>query len=152
VSNYFFINKIHYNVVPRFECLTQQSLSTRNLRSRMYTGSHLARRSSLGLSYEVLEAPCYWWRSSNRTFFFLLSPKPTLFDTIQVETIGDAYMVCSGLPTRNHDHAGQIATLALDILSECGQFHIHHMPDLPLRIRIGLHSGRSTLQCLYGDL
>jgi guanylate cyclase 2F len=61
----------------------------------------------------------------------------------QVETIGDAYMVCSGLPIRNAErHAGEIGTMALDILSKCGVFKIRHMPDLPLRLRIGLHSGQ----------
>jgi len=60
----------------------------------------------------------------------------------QVETIGDAYMVCSGLPIRNgNKHAGAICTMALDILSKCGEFRIRHMPDIPLRLRIGIHSG-----------
>lgn len=65
---------------------------------------------------------------------------------IKVETIGDAYMVVSGLPIRNGQlHAGEIATMALDLLSQCGTFVIRHMPDVPLRLRIGLHSGRSII-------
>ena len=37
----------------------------------------------------------------------------------QVETIGDAYMVVSGLPVRNDiQHAGEIASLALQVLSK----------------------------------
>ncbi|CAH8506804.1 unnamed protein product [Heterobilharzia americana] len=64
------------------------------------------------------------------------------YDVYKVETIGDAYMVVSGLPVRNGQlHAGEIATMALDLLSECGTFVIRHMPDVPLRLRIGLHSG-----------
>jgi len=60
-----------------------------------------------------------------------------------VETIGDAYVVSSGLPIRNGNrHAGEISTMALDILSKCGEFKIGHMPDVPLRLRIGIHSGR----------
>ena len=51
-------------------------------------------------------------------------------------------MACSGLPVRNGDrHAGEISTMALDLLSKCGQFEIVHMPDVPLRIRIGIHTG-----------
>ena len=61
---------------------------------------------------------------------------------VQVETIGDAYMVVSGLPTVNGNrHAGEIGTMALSLLSQCGQFKMRHMPDVPLRLRIGLHSG-----------
>ena len=33
----------------------------------------------------------------------------------QVETIGDAYMVASGIPTANEHHASEIAAMALDL-------------------------------------
>jgi len=43
--------------------------------------------------------------------------------------------------------------MALDILSKCGEFKIGHMPDVPLRLRIGIHSGRfSRLACLYHNV
>ncbi|KAI0221867.1 Retinal guanylyl cyclase 2 [Lamellibrachia satsuma] len=83
------------------------------------------------------------------------------YDVYKVETIGDAYMVSSGLPKRNgHRHAAEISTMALDLLSQCGQFTIRHMPDMPLRLRIGLHTGpcvtgvvglRMPRYCLFGD-
>ena len=57
-------------------------------------------------------------------------------------------MVCSGLPIRNGTrHVGEISTMALDILSKCGAFRIRHMPDIPLRLRIGIHSGRCPGGC-----
>lgn len=60
----------------------------------------------------------------------------------QVETIGDAYMVASGLPQRNGSrHAAEIANMALDILSSVGGFRMRHAPDVPIHIRVGLHSG-----------
>nr|AYD91330.1 retinal guanylyl cyclase 2 GC-F [Carcharhinus amblyrhynchos] len=98
----------------------------------------------------------------------LLNDLYTLFDAVlddhdvyKVETIGDAYMVVSGLPTRNGNrHAAEIANMSLDILSAVGTFKMRHMPDVPVRIRIGLHSGPSVAgvvgltmprYCLFGD-
>ncbi|KAI4799208.1 hypothetical protein KUCAC02_017844 [Chaenocephalus aceratus] len=47
-------------------------------------------------------------------------------------------MVASGLPVCNDDrHAAEIANMALDILSAVGTFKMRHMPDVPVRIRIG---------------
>lgn len=54
-------------------------------------------------------------------------------------------MVASGLPKRNGNrHAGEIANMSLDILSSVGTFKMRHMPEVPVRIRIGLHSGKAT--------
>lgn len=82
------------------------------------------------------------------------------FDVYKVETIGDAYMVVSGLPIRNgNKHAGEIATMALNLLHNCGKFKIRHLPGIPLRLRIGLHSGacvagvvgsKMPRYCLFG--
>lgn len=59
-----------------------------------------------------------------------------------METIGDAYMVASGLPVPNGNrHASEIAHMALYILSAVGTFKMRHMPEVPVRIRIGLHTG-----------
>ena len=62
---------------------------------------------------------------------------------MQVETIGDAYMVVSGLPQRNDDnHAGEIATMSLDLLASLVHFRIRHRPGQQLQLRLGMHSGR----------
>ncbi|XP_029913000.1 heat-stable enterotoxin receptor [Myripristis murdjan] len=82
-------------------------------------------------------------------------------DVYKVETIGDAYMVASGLPKRNGNwHAVDIAHMALDILAFVGTFQLQHLPGIPLWIRIGVHSGpcaagvvgnKMPRYCLFGD-
>ena len=70
--------------------------------------------------------------------------KLTTSHNLQVETIGDSYMVVSGLPTRNGaKHAGEIANMSLDLLSDMGSFTIRHMPGRQLQLRIGIHSGKN---------
>ena len=47
----------------------------------------------------------------------------------QVETIGDAYMVASGVPVPNGaQHAVEISKMALDLLAKVLTFEIQHKP------------------------
>lgn len=55
-------------------------------------------------------------------------------------------MQVSGLPVRNEDqHAGEIATMSLSLLEAVRRFHIRHRPNDTLKLRIGIHSGMSTI-------
>ena len=84
------------------------------------------------------------------------------YDVYKVETIGDAYMVVSGLYHRDtgHHHAREIARMSLTIREKVVMFKIRHRPGDQLRIRIGLHSGpcvagvvgiKMPRYCLFGD-
>lgn len=71
--------------------------------------------------------------------------KVIYFYNLKVETIGDAYMVVSGLPIANGTkHAGEIASMALHLLATIKSFTIPHRPGENVRLRIGLHSGNSV--------
>ncbi|XP_043214025.1 uncharacterized protein LOC122377724 [Amphibalanus amphitrite] len=66
-----------------------------------------------------------------------------LYDVYKIETIGDAYMVASGVPQRSQgkDHAAEVASMALDLLHATENFVVPHMPGERLQIRIGIHTG-----------
>ncbi|ELU15764.1 hypothetical protein CAPTEDRAFT_103534 [Capitella teleta] len=83
------------------------------------------------------------------------------YDVYKVETIGDAYMVVSGVPKKNENrHVAEIASMALDLLSKVKEFKVRHRPDHHLCLRIGLHTGPCAAgvvgltmprYCLFGD-
>ncbi|NET56041.1 MAG: PAS domain S-box protein [Symploca sp. SIO2E6] len=57
----------------------------------------------------------------------------------KIKTVGDAYMVVSGIPTPQVDHAEAIAKMALDMLESIAQFNTNNNQNFS--IRIGIHSG-----------
>ncbi|TPP58604.1 Guanylate cyclase [Fasciola gigantica] len=83
------------------------------------------------------------------------------FDVYKVETIGDAYMVASGLPKPNGlEHARAVARMSIAFLKAIFEFQIPHRPDKRLELRIGIHSGpvcagvvgqKMPRYCLFGD-
>ncbi|XP_037651607.1 atrial natriuretic peptide receptor 1-like isoform X2 [Sebastes umbrosus] len=83
------------------------------------------------------------------------------FDVYKVETIGDAYMVVSGLPVRNGKiHGREVARMSLALQDAVTSFRIRHRANQQLQLRIGIHSGpvcagvvglKMPRYCLFGD-
>ncbi|XP_055377567.1 soluble guanylate cyclase 88E [Condylostylus longicornis] len=96
----------------------------------------------------------------------MLNAMYSIFDTLternnvyKVETIGDAYMVVSGAPEKDTNHAEKVCDMALDMIDA-----IQDLKDPStgqhLRIRVGVHSGavvagivglKMPRYCLFGD-
>eukprot|EP00980_Cylindrotheca_fusiformis_P006388 scaffold1362_cov125-Cylindrotheca_fusiformis.AAC.11 len=82
------------------------------------------------------------------------------FNLYKVETVGDAYMCCSGLPEPDEYHAENVANFALAV-TECAKHVKSPVDGLPIRLRIGIHTGSCTSAvvgtltphyCLFGDM
>ena len=67
----------------------------------------------------------------------------------KVETVGDAIIVASGVPTRNgHDHSREIAMVALDMLLVVTQTDIPHFPGEHPLMRVGINTGTEIFSYL----
>lgn len=83
------------------------------------------------------------------------------FDAYKVETIGDAYMVISGLPKKNgEDHVFEIAKLSVELLESAMSMELPHRKEEHLVLRVGIHTGsvmagivglKMPRYCLFGD-
>jgi len=69
------------------------------------------------------------------------------FDTIidkynieKIKTIGDAYLLVSGLPVPDEDHAAHVVSAAIEI-NKFMQERIAQLGDKTFEVRIGIHSG-----------
>ncbi|GAX11644.1 guanylate cyclase soluble subunit beta [Fistulifera solaris] len=81
------------------------------------------------------------------------------FNLFKVETIGDAYVCCSGLPDSDENHARNVANFALAVSHCCGLVK-SPMDGKPIQLRIGIHSGScasgvvgvtNPRYCVFGD-
>lgn len=61
------------------------------------------------------------------------------YELEKIKTIGDAYMVASGLPEPSEDHLQRLTYMSLDMISYLKSDQ--EIIDLSLEVRVGIHSG-----------
>jgi hypothetical protein len=62
------------------------------------------------------------------------------FNLFKVETIGDAYVCCSGLPQADEDHAKNVANFAIAVNHCCKQV-LSPLDEASIQLRIGINTG-----------
>lgn len=81
------------------------------------------------------------------------------YNVYKLETIGDAYIVLSGLPQPDERHADNLAAFAVAMMQACEGITVPDT-DQPLKMRIGLHTGTVVAGvagtsrprfCVFGD-
>lgn len=56
------------------------------------------------------------------------------------------FLKVSGLPIKNgRKHAGEIASMSLNLLEAIKSHRIKHRPNDTLKLRIGIHTGTKTI-------
>jgi len=84
----------------------------------------------------------------------------SLFNLYKVETIGDAYVIASGIPDKFDDHALEIANFALLVMHCINIIKNPANTSMPIRLRVGINTGSAVCgvvgtsmprYCIFGN-
>ncbi|XP_063917238.1 uncharacterized protein LOC135132949 isoform X2 [Zophobas morio] len=142
-------------------CVATQLKQTRQVPAQYYACVTIYFSDIVGFTEIAAESTPLEVVTFLNKIYKLFDARIECYDVYKVETIGDSYMVASGLPVTNgNKHVCEIASMALDLLAGSTQFKIPHRKTERLRIRSGAHTGpvvagivgsKMPRYCLFGD-
>ncbi|XP_064116798.1 uncharacterized protein [Macrobrachium rosenbergii] len=161
-------DKLLYQMLP--PTVAQQLKQRKQVSAETYESVTIYFSDIVGFTELASESTPMQVISLLNALYKMFDSRIELYEVYKIETIGDAYMVASGLPQRGEDqikrstnldrlvytppvykimshtglgkeHAAEIASMALDLLHATENFVVPHMPGERLQIRIGIHTG-----------
>ncbi|XP_076069616.1 uncharacterized protein LOC143041525 isoform X2 [Oratosquilla oratoria] len=161
-------DKLLYQMLP--PSVAQQLKQRKQVSAETYESVTIYFSDIVGFTELASESTPMQVISLLNALYKMFDSRIELYEVYKIETIGDAYMVASGLPQRGEDtikgstnldrliytspvykimshaglgkdHAAEIASMALDLLHATENFVVPHMPGERLQIRIGIHTG-----------
>ncbi|XP_042880283.1 uncharacterized protein LOC122258414 isoform X5 [Penaeus japonicus] len=134
-------DKLLYQMLP--PTVAQQLKQRKQVSAETYESVTIYFSDIVGFTELASESTPMQVISLLNALYKMFDSRIELYEVYKIETIGDAYMVASGLPQRGEgkDHAAEIASMALDLLHATENFVVPHMPGERLQIRIGINTG-----------
>ncbi|XP_063615713.1 uncharacterized protein LOC134788841, partial [Penaeus indicus] len=153
-------DKLLYQMLP--SSVAQQLRIHKTVAAETYSAITIYFSDIVGFSEMANQSTPMQVISLMNVLYKMFDSRIDCYDVYKIETIGDAYMVASGLHMREEgkDHAAEVAAMAIDLLHGTENFVIPHMPGERLQIRIGIHTGPAVAgvigtkmprYCLFGD-
>ncbi|XP_055957382.1 atrial natriuretic peptide receptor 2 [Patella vulgata] len=140
--------------------IARKLLSEESVKPEFYNGVTLFFSDICGFNEIVLNSSPLQIIDMMNTIYRVFDSLLGDYDVYKVETIGDCYMVASGLPSPNDRHARELSNFALDVVGTFSTMTVPHQPRVYVTIRIGLNSGtvvagvvglKMPRYCIFGD-
>jgi guanylate cyclase len=131
------VNKLLLNILPK--TIARKLKDNRGVIADRHDQVSVLFADIVGFTEFSSKHPVNYVVSTLDKIFILFDDLTDKYELEKIKTIGDAYMVASGLPLPSKNHAKTIALFAIDMLKTLNELAIKEKVDIT--IRIGIHSG-----------